>query len=141
MPILKEGVPTGAFSALPSSGLWTPAQRSIDTSSDLAGNWTAAENDPALLQQLVDQEVESGHVVVFPGTAEDAAKHWPLGTAVGKLNIVKADGKDPRLVLDSSVRGLNHAVHLPQRVACPAHSMSSIHSAPWTHSLGSVAFP
>ena len=51
---LKEGVPTGAFSDLPSSGLWTPAQCSIDTSADLdlhrlehcAGNWTAAEQDP-----------------------------------------------------------------------------------------------
>ena len=81
--VLKEGVPTGAFSALPSSGLWTPAQRNIDTSSDLdlhrlehcAGNWTAAENDPALLQQLVDQEVEAGHVALFAGTADDAAKH------------------------------------------------------------------
>ena len=63
--------------------------------------------------------MESGHVAVFPGTAEDAAKHWPLGTAIGKLNIVKADGKDPRLVLDSSVCGLNPAVHLPERVAMP----------------------
>ncbi|CAE7197288.1 unnamed protein product [Symbiodinium sp. KB8] len=128
VPILKEGVPTGAFSELPPSGIWPPAQRSIDSSSDLdpqrlehcAGNWTAAEKDPALLQQLVDKEVQDGFVALFPGTEADAAQHWPLGTAIGKLNIVQADGKDPRLVLDSTVCGLNPAVHIPERVAMPS---------------------
>ena len=59
-------------------------------------------------------------MALFPVTAENASKHWPLGTAIGKLNIVKADGKEPRLVLDSSVCGLNPAVHLPERVAMPS---------------------
>ena len=30
-----------------------------------------------------------------------------------------SDGKDPRLVLDSTICGLNPAVHLPERVALP----------------------
>ena len=37
----------------------------------------------------------------------------------GKLNIVMAEGRDLRLVLDSSVCGLNTAVHLPEHVSLP----------------------
>ena len=53
---------------------------------------------------------------------EEAQKHWPSGTAVGKLNIVFADGKEPRLVLDSTICGVNPRCHLPERVALPMAS-------------------
>ena len=60
-----------------------------------------------------------GWVRKFEGTEQDAALHWPSGTAIGKLNLVLAEGKEPRIVLDSSVCGLNPSVHLPERVALP----------------------
>ncbi|CAE7459247.1 unnamed protein product [Symbiodinium sp. KB8] len=85
-------------------------------------NWTAAEQSPELLAQLIQQEVEKGFVKRFEGTEEDAALHWPKGTAIGKLNVVVAEGRDPRLVLDSTVCGLNPAVHIPERVALPTAS-------------------
>ena len=128
--ILEQGVPTGAFDPLPSSKQWPQAPHSIDASSDLQGphlehcrgNWTAAEQSPELLAQLIEQEVEKGFVKRFEGTEEDAALHWPKGTAIGKLNVVVAEGRDPRLVLDSTVCGLNPAVHIPERVALPTAS-------------------
>ncbi|CAE7409021.1 unnamed protein product, partial [Symbiodinium sp. KB8] len=115
---------------LPSSGQWIPAPHSIDTASDLQGphlehcrgNWTAAEHSPELLAQLIQQEVDKGFVSRFEGTEEDAALQWPKGTAIGKLNVVMAEGRDPRLVLDSSVCGLNQAVHIPGHVALPTAS-------------------
>ena len=130
LPLLEQGVPTGAFDPLPSSGQWPQAPHSIDASSDLQGphlehcrgNWTAAEQSPELLAQLIQQEVEKGFVKRFEGTEEDAALHWPKGTAIGKLNVVVAEGRDPRLVLDSTVCGLNPAVHIPERVALPTAS-------------------
>ena len=128
--ILEQGVPTGAFDPLPSSKQWPQAPHSIDASSDLQGphlehcrgNWTMAEQSPELLAQLIQQEVDKGFVKRFEGTEEDAALHWPKGTAIGKLNVVVAEGRDPRLVLDSTVCGLNPAVHIPERVALPTAS-------------------
>ena len=52
----------------------------------------------------------------------EAQKNWPSGTAVGKLNIVFAEGKEPRLVLDSTICGVNPRCHLPERVALPMAS-------------------
>ena len=126
----RPRVPTGAFEPLPSSGQWAQAPHSIDASTDLQGphlehcrgNWTAAEQSPELLAQLIQQEVEKGFVKRFEGTEEDAALQWPKGTAIGKLNVVIAEGRDPRLVLDSTVCGLNPAVHIPERVAPPTAS-------------------
>ena len=68
--ILDEGVPTGAFGPLPGSGQWPPAQESLDFSHDFSpaslehcrGNWLAAENNPALLSKLVQEEIDKGFV-------------------------------------------------------------------------------
>ena len=128
--LLAEGVPTGAFEPLPTSGQWTPAQPELDFTHDFSpaslehcrGNWLAAESNQELLEQLVRDEIEKGFVKHFPGDEASAAQHWPQGTAIGKLNIVIAEGHDPRLVLDSSICGLNQAVHLPEHVALPTAS-------------------
>ena len=128
--ILDEGVPTGAFGPLPGSGQWPPAQDSLDFSHDFSpaslehcrGNWLAAENIPALLSNLVQEEIDKGFVKQFMGSESQARQRWPSGTAIGKLNIVMAEGRDPRLVLDSSVCGLNPAVHLPEHVSLPTAS-------------------
>ena len=68
--ILDEGVPTGAFGPQPGSGQWPPAQESLDFSHDFSpaslehcrGNWLAAENNPALLSKLVQEEIDKGFV-------------------------------------------------------------------------------
>ena len=123
-------MPTGAFEPLPSSGQWVQAQSSLDFCEEISpaalehcrGNWLAAESNPELLAQLVQDEVDRGFVAKFDGDEAQAALHWPNGTAIGKLNIVMAEGKDPRLVLDSSVCGLNPSIHLPEHVALPTAS-------------------
>ena len=57
-------------------------------------------------------------IEVFGGEQEARAK-WPKGIAIGKLNVVQADGKDPRMVLDSSVCNVNPRCTLPERVCLP----------------------
>ena len=121
--LLRCGVPTGAISALPSSHQWAPvADAEPDTSLDLAlcqGNWKQAEDHPDVVQRLIDQEVEAGWVVRTNHTPASAKQAWPAGVAIGKLNVVFVEGKEPRLVLDSSVCQVNTRCTLPERVAMP----------------------
>ena len=125
IPILLEGVPTGAFTPLPASKQWITNQLSDPQESDplhlqhCAGNWTQAEKNPAVLQELIDKELREGYIAQFDGTEADAKRRWPKGTAIGKLNVVIAQGRDPRMVLDSTICNLNPRCHLPERVQMP----------------------
>ena len=125
--LLQEGVPTGILSELPSSQQGRQrADNLSDTSSDdiqlqqCTGNWAQAERDPALLRTLLEKEIQAGHVVPFEGDRAAAAKHWPQGVAIGKLNIVKAEGRDPRLVLDSTICKANTRCRIPEHVTLPS---------------------
>ena len=126
-PILLEGVPTGAFAQLPPSKQWIPNSLQDPQESDplhlqhCAGNWTQAERNPAVLQELIDKELQDGYIACFDGTEADAKLHWPKGAAIGKLNVVLAQGRDPRMVLDSTICNLNPRCHLPERVQMPTH--------------------
>ena len=55
----------------------------------------------------------------WPGSLEDARVRWPKGIAVGKLAVVKAPGKSPRLAGDSSVCGPNARSKILERVEYP----------------------
>ena len=48
---------------------------------------------------------------------DEAHAFWPKGIGLGKLNVVSAEGKDPRLVLESTICGVNPRCHIPERVA------------------------
>ena len=125
-PFLEAGVPAGILQKIPSSMQWQQKHASA-TDDDLdgvhllhcQGNWTQAETNPKLLEELLDKEIEAGWVSPFHGDADAASAHWPQGTAIGKLNIVAADGKDPRLVLDSTVCNANTLCKVPERVSLP----------------------
>ena len=125
--MLEEGVSTGIFEPIPSSMQWVQQQQPIDDA-DLdgvhllhcQGNWTQAEKNPQLLDELVAKEIEQGWVKPFEGTLADAEARWPQRTAVGKLNIVMAEGRDPRLVLDSSVCNANIKSKIPEKLAMPS---------------------
>ena len=126
LPLLRTGVPTGALSPLPSSHQWTPVG-DTDPDDSLAllqceGNWKQAEEFPAVVQDLIDKEVEAGWVIKTSHTPSSAAAAWPKGTAISKLNVVFVEDKEPRLVLDSSVCHVNTRCTLPERLAMPLAS-------------------
>ena len=119
-------MPTGIFEPIPSSLLWPQRQPALqdDDLDDLhllhcAGNWTRAEKNPALLDELIQKEIANGWVKEFPGSLADAQRKWPARTAVGKLNVVLADGKDARLVLDSTACNVNPLCFVPEHVRLP----------------------
>ena len=68
---------------------------------------------------LIAKEIEQGWVEKTDMSLEEAKAFWPKGAALGKLNVVFAEGKDPRLVLDSTICGVNPRCHIPERVALP----------------------
>ena len=124
---LRAGVPTGIFSAIPSSMQWPRKQEDLhcDAPDDVhllhfSGNWTQAEENPTVIAQLLATELEQGWISKFPGSKADAQQHWPNRTAIGKLNVVFAEGKDPRLVLDSTVCNANTLCRIPEQVALPS---------------------
>ena len=107
---ILEGCPARIFDPIPSSMQWQQKHCSAaeDSKDDIEllhcqGNWTRAEKDPVLLKQRLQKEIDNGWVSKFEGAREDAERRWPNRTAIGKLNVVLADGKEPRLVLDSTV--------------------------------------
>ena len=126
--LLTEGVPTGIFDELPTSNQWQ--QRPHDMADDsldnvqlshCTGNWDKAERDPALLKALLQKEIDAaGHVKAFPGNRQAAEEKWPQRTAIGKLNIVIADNRDPRLLLDSTICNANTLCRIPEHVTLPS---------------------
>ena len=144
----QPGVPAVIFDDIPSSLQWQQHQHDVqDDNLDGAhllhcqGDWTHAQRNPDLLQQLVQQEIAHGWVKPFPGSGDAIAQPWPAGSAIGKLHIVivATESKDPpRLVLDSTVCNANPVCKVLQKVSWPgllpltsiALSATKTHSAP-----------
>ena len=120
---MERGVPTGIFEPIPSSHQWPPASDHKEsealTQLDLCtGNWKAADEHPQEASALIAKEIEQGWVEQTNMSLEQAKAFWPKGVALGKLNVVFAEGKDPRLVLDSTICGVNPRCHTPKGWHC-----------------------
>ena len=95
---------------------WPPKPQA-DLPSELTeciGNWKAAEAEPETVSALLEKEIANGWVIRTGMSIEQARQHWHKCIAVGKLNVVHAEGKDPRLVLDSTVCGVNPKCAIPE---------------------------
>ena len=125
LPLLETGVPTGAISPLPRSFQWPLKANSESTAPPFEicdQNWKNAESEPEVVKALLEKEISSGWVVRAHCSEAEAHARWPKGVAVGKLNVVFADNKEPRLVLDSTVCNVNPRCHLPEQVSLPMAS-------------------
>ena len=76
--ILAQGVSTGAFDSLPSSGLWAQAQQGLEFGDNLSGpalehctgNWTSD-----LLSELIDKEIAQGWVRKYSDAKQNCQPH------------------------------------------------------------------
>jgi hypothetical protein len=121
--VLKEGVSTGVFTPVESSGVWRQRAEGQVHEEELEAcdcNWTSAEQDPELVRSLLQADLDAGFLEVWPGTLADARARWPQGIAVGKLAVIKAPGQEPRLVGDSTICGANPKSVIRERVECPS---------------------
>ena len=133
LPFLQHGVLTGAVSALPPSLQWPAKKPDSALPPDLEiceGNWKMAKDKPETVQGLLRNEIANNWIVETSLSIADAREKWPLGIAVGKLNVVFAEGKEPRLVLDSAVCQANTRCHLPERLSLPMASDLALSTQP-----------
>ena len=72
---LQQGVPTGVFSSLPTSHQWPPCNSPVEEHLPLQeceSNRKAAEEEPAVLQELLRQELAQGWVREIVGGGDEA---------------------------------------------------------------------
>ncbi|CAL1163343.1 unnamed protein product [Cladocopium goreaui] len=122
LPSLLEGVRTGFSTAIPPSGIFPPKERADiepDPLSAHLSNWQSAEEDLPLTRELVQEEIDKGWVFAYKGSLEEAQQEYPAGVSIGKLGVTRSDSRAPRLVVDSSVCGLNGRCIIPERSTLP----------------------
>ena len=119
--LLVSGVPLGVDEPMPPCPSLFPAPPAPKPDMDLVhceSPWGSALSDPATVDRLLQAEVSEGWIAEVPGGLS-ALKRQYSGSAVGKLGLVKAPDRDPRLVVDSSVSGVTAHTHLPNKSANP----------------------
>ncbi len=121
---LVAGVPTRFQQDIPLSNCFPILTDPVDNShihlSVHQTNWKSAEDNIDIARDLVQAEVDAGWVEQFHGTIGDAQSKWPLGVSVGKLGIPLSEHRPPRLVVDSSVCGLNSRCAIPEKGTLPS---------------------
>ena len=122
-PYLINGVPLGINESITPSGCFPLNQPEAPFEPPLLSlhhtNWQSAEDEPTIVQELIDKEIDAGWVSEFQGTIEDAQAFFPDGLAIGKLGLALSDSRPPRLVLDSTVCGVNPQSQIPEKASLP----------------------
>ena len=117
---LQEGAPTGFFKDIPRSGVFIPVQdESVASEQPLLlceENWKGARDNPETLAALVQEELANDWLEEVP--LEEARKRWQ-DIAIGKMNVVLVPDKNPRLIVDETVSGVNPGCMIPERYNLP----------------------
>ena len=122
-PALKEGAPTGFQHDIPQSFVFSERLDSPLDEQELSQhtcNWKSVDDDVELAAVLLAEELEQGFCFEFAGSLEEARAAYPLGVALGKLGLVKAPFRKPRLVLDNSICGANANCFVPEKQRTPS---------------------
>ena len=120
--ILREGVPLGIASAIPVCPVMHPPAAPDAVRLPLEhceSAWKSALDNPDVVHALLEDEVNAGWIREVPGGDAELRRLYQY-TAVGKLGLVLAPGRPPRLVVDSSVSGVTSNTHLPNRSSNPS---------------------
>ncbi|CAE6968846.1 unnamed protein product [Symbiodinium sp. CCMP2592] len=86
-------------------------------------NWKGARDNPTILSELID-EITEGFLEELD--LASAQQRWE-NIAVAKLNVVLADNRKPRLIMDGTVSGVNSSCFLNERYCLP--SLKDVRSA------------
>ena len=122
-PALKNGVSTGFLGDIEPSGCFPVNDKEGPMDTPLSahwGNWQSAEDDLNLTRSLVQAEVDNGWVFKYTGDLASAQVDFPAGVSIGKLGVAHSDSRPPRLVVDSTICGLNARCRIPERSTLPS---------------------
>ena len=118
---LQAGVSTGVLEPIPPSGVWRETEIAEKPPLELLicdEPWQSARDDPELLQQLVQADVDDGFADWLAGGLTEAKERWEHCGA-GKFGIVKKEGSAPRLIGDSSISNVNGQCQIRERIELP----------------------
>ena len=108
---------------IPPSGVWDPVEADEKgPPEELLVHlepWRSGSEDPALTKQLLQKDIDGGHLFEIPGGQAAARARWGKNLAAGKLGVVHAPGKKPRLIGDGSVSGANARSRILEKVHLP----------------------
>ena len=116
---LRAGVRIGVGYELAPSPHW-PVRQSDSLEEDLQichGSWKSASDQPTQVLSLLEEELREGWIVEYPSV--EAVKAAFPKVAFGKLGLVLAEGRSPRLVVDSSISGVTSSCVIPNRLLNP----------------------
>ncbi|CAE7326493.1 unnamed protein product, partial [Symbiodinium pilosum] len=117
-PCPLSGVPAGFDADIPLSNVLVPPGTGHPFAQEVAichSNWSSAEADPVTLHQLVEEELSKGWLFEVDSLAS-AQERFGSKLAIGKMSIVNAPGKKPRLVVDSTT---NPSCVIPETFSLP----------------------
>ena len=80
--------------------------------------WKSAILHDEVVDGLIEAEVRDGFIEHVPG-GRSSLKQQYTHVAVGKLGVVIADGRSPRLVVDSSVSNVTANTNIPNHMMLP----------------------
>ena len=119
--LLREGVPLGISSPIPACKVMAPPAPPDAADIPLQhceSSWKSAIDHSEIVDELLLEELAQGWIAVVPGGDDELRREFPV-SAVGKLGVVLAEGRPPRLVVDSSVSGVTCHTVLPNRSCNP----------------------
>ncbi|CAE7210243.1 unnamed protein product [Symbiodinium sp. CCMP2592] len=122
--LLRSGVPLGVPEPIPPCPVMHPPPSPDATVIPLQhceSAWKFAIDHADVVDELLEAELAEGWIALVPGGDAELRRRYNR-TAVGKLGVVLAEGRPPRLVVDSSVSGVTSNTALPNRSANPTLS-------------------
>ena len=85
---------------------------------DCLDSWKSAQDHPDIVHSLIQEELDAGFIAHVPGGVPQLKQLYSK-TAIGKLGVVLAPGRSPRLVVDSSISMVTANTALPNHMLLP----------------------
>ena len=118
---LVQGVPLGVNEPLKPSPSWQVYDAVVSEPEPLLvwhDSWKSAADHPVIVEDLINEELAAGFIALVPGGVPELQKQFQR-TAVGKLGVVIAEGRSPRLVVDSSISNVTSNTVIPSHMTLP----------------------
>ena len=118
---LPKGVHFGVNEPLTPSPAWPQHSGMLPEEvplQDCRDSWKSAQDHPDIVQSLIQEELDAGFIAHVPGGVPQL-KQMYSETAIGKLGVVLAPGRSPRLVVDSSISMVTANTVLPNHMLLP----------------------
>lgn len=121
-----EGVPAGILSKIFASGVWDAVEDcDIELENEMLVHlvrWKGAADNVELARELFMKDVSAGFAYILLCGAAEAVQKWGSNVAAGRLGVVQAPGRKPRLIGDGNISGASRACIVPETARLPGLS-------------------